>query len=102
MHRGFDEPTIENVSLACAVQGFSFPVEYKVQKDSEVFVRSCLSEIGYNSFEYKSLRQLFNECISLCLKYDVMVPEKHSLENEISSETQGNAKNYKNYDMKLK
>ena len=31
--------------------------------------------IGYNSIEYEKLRQLFNECISVCLKYDVMVSE---------------------------
>ena len=35
----------QDVSLACAAKGFPLHVEWKLQKDSEDFVRSCISEI---------------------------------------------------------
>ncbi|CAH3017075.1 unnamed protein product, partial [Porites evermanni] len=50
----FDKPTEvtevtivegQDVSLECAAQGFPLHVEWKLQKDSEDFVRSCISEI---------------------------------------------------------
>ncbi|CAH3182974.1 unnamed protein product, partial [Porites lobata] len=33
----------QDVSLACAAQGFPLHVEWKLQKDSEDFVRSCIN-----------------------------------------------------------